>query len=133
MQNSGSCVCFFVLACKRPRAGAVSWPGDGGLNEVLIWRRMKSLLATLLLLFSTRAETCHRFHYWACPFPQHCPSAGPEAQAVPVPAAVRRGERQNLLAGHGASPNARRALASPAACQACQHDFLWMTPESSPQ
>ena len=49
---------------------------------------MKALLAAILLLFSTSAEACHRFHYWAYPFPQRCPSAGPEAQAIPVPASA---------------------------------------------
>jgi hypothetical protein len=49
---------------------------------------MKSRLAAVLLLFSTPAEACHRFHHWAYPFPQRCPSAGPESQAVPVPASV---------------------------------------------
>jgi hypothetical protein len=38
---------------------------------------MKALPAAILLLFSTPAEACHRFHYWAYPFPQRCPSAGP--------------------------------------------------------
>jgi len=49
---------------------------------------MKAVLAAILLLFSTPAEACHRFHYWAYPFAQRCPSVGPEPQAVPVPAAI---------------------------------------------
>ena len=66
-------------AHQPTRSPPVSYPAGRELR----WRaNMKPLLASLLLLFSTRAEARYHFHYWAYPFPQHCLSAARDAQAA---------------------------------------------------
>jgi hypothetical protein len=47
---------------------------------------MKALLAILLFFAPAQpAAACRRFSIWHYDFPQPCPIARPEAQAVPAP------------------------------------------------